>query len=73
MRKKLKFKIFSKFGTIKAFAEKIGYTRSHIHAIINKSAIGSPAFWKSVQKELEMDNEELWQYINDNNSKRRKQ
>lgn len=72
MRLKLKFKILSKYGMIKTFAEKIGYSRSHLNSIINKRLIGSNTFWKTVQEALEITDEELNSYINDNNSKRRK-
>lgn len=72
MRQKLKFKILSKYGMIKTFAEEIGYTRSQLNSIINKRLIGSNTFWKAVQEALEITDEELNSYINDNNSKRRK-
>lgn len=72
MRQKLKFKILSQYGLIKTFAEEIGYTRSQLNAIINKKLRGSDTFWGAVQRALNISDDELRQYINDHNYKRRK-
>jgi transcriptional regulator with XRE-family HTH domain len=68
MRKKLKFKIKSKYGMITKFAEEIGYSRAHISAILHKKAIGSNDFWESVQKALDISDSELMEYIRDINN-----
>ena len=68
MRKKLKFKIKSKYGTITKLAEEIGYSRAHISDIIHKKSIGSNDFWESVQKALDISDSELIEYIRDINN-----
>lgn len=67
MREKLKFKIIAKYGSIKNFAEKIGYGRQYISIILHKKGIGSNDFWESVQQALDIGNSELIEYIRDIN------
>lgn len=65
MRKRLKFKIFEKYGSITNFSKSLGYSRSYISSILNKKVIGSNEFWEDVQSALSLSDEETLALMRD--------
>lgn len=65
MRKRLKFKIFEKYGSITNFSKSLGYSRSQISSVLNKKVIGSNEFWEDVQSALSLSDEETLALMRD--------
>lgn len=59
MRKKIKYLLIDRRLTIKALAEKLGYSSQYISYIINGRSDGTQKFWDTFKEKLNIPDSEI--------------
>ena len=60
---KLRRKILGAYGSLGAFCEAIGYSRTQLSNVLTNRHPGGMTMWKAIQEKLNLTNEELTEYI----------